>query len=159
MNIQFSCLRCGRCCKVAGEVLHITQNDVDRWEREGRKDILEKLFLVRMSCSNCNIEWPPHVGENCPECGKVSKSGVYYWLDPRMPKNWLAQLMGSPKCPFLKKIWNKDEYLCGINETKPEICREFPVLDSKEKTKNEAECISWGCEGYFRWKAKARKQH
>jgi Fe-S-cluster containining protein len=159
MNAQFECLRCGRCCKTAGDVLHITQKDVDRWKTEGRNDILSKLFLVRLACTRCNVEWPPHTGGKCPQCGGSSVDGVYYWLDLKMPKNWFAQLMGSPRCPFLKKIRNKSEYSCRINETKPEICREFPALDPKAKTKNEEECINWECRGYLKWKRKARLQH
>jgi Fe-S-cluster containining protein len=156
MNNAFDCVRCGRCCLYAGPILHIEQVDVDRWCKEGRQDILSKLFQSHFICEDCEEEWPSHAGNKCPSCGNRSDVGSYYWLDSRAPLHPLAQLMASPRCPFLKKVRKKDEYFCKIHDTKPEICMDFPDLDPKVVTNNEEECIEWGCKGYLKWKEKVR---
>lgn len=152
MNAQFQCLRCGRCCLVAGEILHVSQSDVDRWRKANRIDILDKLWLNSFLCERCGISWPAWQGENYPECGKHSDKGDYYWLDQRRPRDFFSQQMAGPRCPFLKKTREKDEYSCLIHDNKPEICRNFPQLVENEVTENEIECIEWKCEGYLKWK-------
>lgn len=158
LSKEFECLRCGRCCLSAGPVLHVEQVDVERWKKQGRSDILSKLFLDQLGCEECGIEWPPWHGNKCWKCGREGKPAVYYWIDERQPMTVFAQLLADPICPFLQKVRKKDEYLCKINDTKPEICREFPELKPDEVTKNEEECIEWGCRGYLKWKQKFRQQ-
>jgi Fe-S-cluster containining protein len=158
MKNEFRCLRCGRCWIEAGPTLHVAQNDVERWKAERRKDILSKLWLNQLVCRECDIEWPPWEGKKCPECGKHPTDAVYYWLDPRSPMTVFSQLLANPRCPFLRKVRKKDEYLCIIHETKPDICRDFPELEESKVTDNEEECIEWGCKGYRAWKKKVKKQ-
>ena len=149
--VEFQCLRCGHCCLEAGPVLNIEQKDVDRWIREGRQDILDKLWLMRYECRHCRIEFAAHFGNQCPSCKRVSRTGIYYWLDEKYASNFLAQTLGNPRCPFLRKIPRKKEYVCRIQETKPDDCREFPDLKANRVTKNEKECIEWDCKGYQEW--------
>jgi Fe-S-cluster containining protein len=153
---EFKCLHCGQCCKNAGSTLRIEQVDIERWEREGRNDIISKVFLTSLRCTACNIEWGALCGNTCPECGQVGV-GIFYWIDPEEPKDYFSQLMADPKCPFLRKMRNVNEYTCMINETKPIICKEFPDLDKNQTTKNENECIEWECKGYLRWREYNRR--
>lgn len=152
----FECLRCGSCCRVAGEALHITQSDVERWLVEGRDDILDEVFPVRVFCKECNVQWPSPAGENCPKCGQRGEP-IWYWIDHGRGQSYMGQLLGAPRCPFLRKIRKKEEYSCLIHETRPEVCREFPKLDSDKVTKNEEECVEWRCKGYLDWKEKSRR--
>jgi len=75
----------------------------------------------------------------------------------KIADNYLAQLLGAPRCPFLRKV-GKGKYLCGIHKTKPRICQEFPELNESEVTKNEEECIDWKCKGYMKWKKAVSKR-
>lgn len=137
-------------------MLNIEQEDIDRWIKEDRKDILDKLYLTRYECAHCHIEFPVHLGNRCPICNRVSKKGVYYWRDMRHPTNFLAQMMANPRCPFLREVPKKEEYICRIDETKPRACREFPELEIDRVTKNEQECIKWDCRGYREWKNRTK---
>jgi len=148
--VGFQCLQCGHCCLAAGDTLYITEKDVIRWEKQHRKDILGRLFLVRFHCDKCGNEWPSYAKNECSDCG-IPGSGIFYWIDESMPLNFLAQLMGAPQCPFLEKV-GRGKYSCKIHETKPEICKEFPELNESEVTKNEEERIDWKCKGYMKWK-------
>jgi hypothetical protein len=95
--IEFQCSQCGHCCLAAGDALYITEHDVKRWNKEGRKDIHAKLFLVRFHCDECDIKWPSYLGKKCERCGRIG-NGVYYWVGEKMADNYLAQLLGAPRC-------------------------------------------------------------
>ena len=43
----------------------------------------------------------------------------------------------SGRCMWLRKKKNKNEYYCRINDTKPQICREYPTQQHKGCCKNE----------------------
>jgi len=154
--MDFQCKRCGNCCKKAGSVLHITQNDYERWVEEDRWDIISKIVPVSYCCENCNISWGLPFGDTCRRCDMPGKL-LFYWIDPKYQFNYFAQLMGNPKCPFLRKVRNKPQYTCRIHDTKPEICRDFPFLEVSSVTGNEEECIEWDCEGYKEWEKIHRK--
>ena len=40
LNRKTGCLCCGECCKSFGGHLHAYQHDLERWQREGREDLL-----------------------------------------------------------------------------------------------------------------------
>jgi len=40
---QTGCLCCGRCCESFGGHLHASAQDLDRWQHEGRKDLLSRV--------------------------------------------------------------------------------------------------------------------
>lgn len=54
---------------------------------------------------------------------------------------WINQSTNkeASRCPWLRKLPGKNQYLCRIHETKPEICRNYPV--TKEQAKED------GCPG------------
>lgn len=37
------CLCCGECCKSFGGHLHASEHDLERWQREGRADLLSRV--------------------------------------------------------------------------------------------------------------------
>ena len=69
-----------------------TTHDLDRWRREGREDLLQR----------------------------VNRLG-WIWVDPVT-----KQLEES--CPFIVKI-SDEKSVCAIQDTKPDICRDYPTLD------------------------------
>jgi len=97
------CQRCGRCCRVLLEtgsrsshwIFDITDEDRERWEREGRDDILEWV----------SVRTGP-TGE-----GVMADFPV----DPEGEK-------GCP-CPFLQEQVTRS--VCLIHDTQPTICAEF----------------------------------
>ncbi|MDD2366819.1 MAG: YkgJ family cysteine cluster protein [Desulfuromonadaceae bacterium] len=40
---QTCCLCCGDCCEAFGGHLHASENDKERWRREGREDLLARI--------------------------------------------------------------------------------------------------------------------
>lgn len=42
-NQQRGCLCCGECCKSFGGHLHVYDHDLERWQREGRDDLLSRV--------------------------------------------------------------------------------------------------------------------
>jgi len=91
-NQEKGCLCCGECCKSFGGHLHAYQHDLDRWEREGREDLLKR----------------------------VNRLG-WIWVDPNSKEL-------EERCPFIQKI-SDEQSICAIQETKPDMCRDYPPLD------------------------------
>lgn len=95
----YRCRQCGQCCRYLDYHKEVTADDVDRWEKYGRSDILE---------------W---VGRSRNSSGKT----VYQiWMIPGT-----RQL--SEKCPFLYKVPTENRWICKIQDLKPAICRNYPV--------------------------------
>jgi len=94
----FRCRLCGRCCRDLDYHKEVTPADVAGWKAQGRDDILE---------------W---VGST-----KGDHQGIQYqiWVIPGT--NRFAEV-----CPFLKRGPANDQWICAIQETKPEICRQYP---------------------------------
>ncbi|MBA7706829.1 hypothetical protein ES703_115686 [subsurface metagenome] len=104
---NFSCQRCGRCCK--GSIvksISATYDNLKKWRDLGRDDILRycRLSLRDGRCIN----------------------GIYWDGQPILGCDMFDG--GNPLkcCPFLQKVDNKDIYKCGIHDIKPEVCREYP---------------------------------
>jgi len=96
------CQQCGRCCKALNKVYHIyaTDEDVERWEREERDDILRWVDSIEVA------------------------EGEYehdFAINPRTGE----EVTGS--CPFLGKVRGTNLYRCRIQSTKPAACQIFPM--------------------------------
>ena len=55
---------------------------------------------------------------------------------------WFSPTTGeeTARCPWLRKLPNKDIYKCRIHETKPPHCRNFP--------KSKKHALTTGCKGF-----------
>jgi Fe-S-cluster containining protein len=55
---------------------------------------------------------------------------------------WVSPVTGAQveRCPWLRKLPNKNEYICLIQEVKPKHCREYPT------SRKHAE--DTGCKGF-----------
>lgn len=107
---DFNCKQCGGCCLRLGFEIQITENDICRWEKQGREDILDRIDIYFFKSLV--------VGDA--------------WFHPRTTKE-------VDRCPWLKRPQNK-KYICTIQNTKPEACKEFP------KSKGHAE--EYNCPGF-----------
>jgi Fe-S-cluster containining protein len=77
--------------------LQATGEDVKRWRREGRDDILRFVAVLGRDDDD---PW-----------GDL-------WIDD---DNGVERA----RCPFVRKLPNRDQYTCTIYETRPEVCRQY----------------------------------
>jgi len=85
--------------------------DIALWKKKGRDDILVWVVII-------------------PTAG----SPVY--------DLWTSPITGEEveRCPWLRKLPNKERYVCRIHHVKPKHCREYPT------SKKHAE--ETGCKGF-----------
>jgi Fe-S-cluster containining protein len=111
---DFNCKQCGNCCLNLSGAIDVcaTEEDIRLWEENDRADILEWVDAIPM-------------GED---------HYVYdIWISPRTGDD-------VTRCPWLRKLPNKDKYICRIQDIKPEHCRKYPL--SKKHAKDT------GCLGF-----------
>ena len=99
---EFQCQLCGKCCLEYAYNLQVTEEDMCRWEEEGRRDILQWVSRIGVG-EYLALDFPIH-----PETGDE-----------------------VDRCPFLRKLPRKDVYICRIHDTKPDACRRFPLSREK----------------------------
>lgn len=92
---EWECVQCGRCCMDYGGFLSATDEDIVRWKREGRHNILEKVKIIRS-------------GERV--------IAAELWFNPISGREYIY-------CPFLKREGNRTK--CLIYETRPQVCRDY----------------------------------
>ena len=104
---NFRCIQCGQCCLELSDAYSTTayEEDMDRWEKERRWDILD--YVV----------------------------GSDLWISPRTGQD-------VTRCPWLRKLPKKNEYICRIHNTKPRQCRDYP--------KSKKHALQTGCRGFMR---------
>jgi Fe-S-cluster containining protein len=108
----FRCTQCGQCCRSLGDAFAASADveDVDRWEAEGRFDILEWVDLRLRDVGMMDL-----------------------WIDPATGDE-------VTRCPWLRKVPREPRYLCGIHDTKPRHCREYP--------RSKKHALMTGCPGF-----------
>ncbi len=103
------CDQCGICCKVFGDSISPTIENIYQWLTNDRKDILRHF-----SACFANGTW-----ENCAEL-QVDELGNIMTIELRDPDT--GALVSS--CPFLTRA-SKHQYLCSIHMAKPEMCDNY----------------------------------
>ena len=100
MSIEkFKCEWCGNCCLECGAELYACPPDIERWRREDRKDILRFVDIYEFDGVLAGGDlWIKQTGEE---------------LD---------------RCPFLRKLPKQNKYKCLIHNTKPAVCKNFPLI-------------------------------
>ncbi len=109
----FSCKQCGSCCFLSDAFSStVDEEDVLMWEALGREDILEWVATIP-------------VGEG---------HAVYdIWISPKTGED-------TVRCPWLRKLPNRDKYICRIHDVKPRMCQEYP--------KSVKHAQETGCKGF-----------
>jgi len=97
---QSDCLMCGHCCGPYF-ALYVEEPDEQRWEQEGREDLLERLEWERW-----RVVWDDDGPYN-------SETGERF-----------------DRCVFLMRRAD-GRALCAIHDTKPLICRDYPPGSSE----------------------------
>jgi uncharacterized protein len=100
------CTQCGRCCTNESymRTLYATSEDVKRWRREKRYDILRFVYVLG------DIDDP------------TDDPPADLWIDSEARAN---QNPERSRCPFVRKIRNTNRYTCTIYETRPQVCRDY----------------------------------
>lgn len=109
------CKRCGSCC-VQYEKTKASEEDIRRWVNEFRTDILQYCYGWDNECLTMVSD-------------EEKKKLVYYLTTPKMH----MEMWCNPEnredniklCPFLKKKRGENQFECMIEDTKPEICRNY----------------------------------
>ena len=98
-SVPIPCQRSGRCCQmmVTAGCLDVSDEDVARWEQEGRADILCWVSMMR------------------------TPSGEIAFADFPVPPDGDDDAID--RCPFLE--WEDSNAVCTIHDTKPSICAVF----------------------------------
>jgi Fe-S-cluster containining protein len=95
----FACRQCGQCCIDLDYRNELTAEDVDRWKKAGRDDILKWIGTARH-----------------PD----GRGSYQIWVIPGT--NRFAE-----SCPFLEFQSTCNRWTCRIHDIKPAICRNYPV--------------------------------
>jgi len=103
------CVQCGLCCKIFGDRISPTPENLYAWMRDGRDDAL-RYFAACLE----NGKWV-----RCTELAPEDLGNVHC-IEMRDP------VTGGylPVCPFLRRV-SKNRYLCGIHTIKPDMCRNY----------------------------------
>lgn len=110
----FICKQCGNCCLNLYDAFttSVTHEDIQLWESKGRDDI---------------IDWvaPIPLGENL----------LIYDI-------WISPVTGedAQRCPWLRKLPNREKYICRIHDVKPQHYRDYP--------KSRKHAKETGCRGF-----------
>lgn len=110
----FKCKRCGFCCLTIIE-FNVTKEDIYRWWREGRTDILFYVDFIYLEDGRL-VSGREYKGE------KIKKDRVSEFY-----------CNGKERCPFVIKVRNKDIYECLIQDTKPEYCGKYECEPEKRR--------------------------
>ena len=95
----FECKQCGHCClELEAFSTCASENDILRWDEEGRFDILEWVD-------------PVDFGDHCE---------FDIWINPRTGDD-------VSRCPWLRKARGEDRNTCRIHDLKPDLCRNYPL--------------------------------
>jgi Fe-S-cluster containining protein len=103
------CDQCGICCKVFGDSISPTIENIYSWLTNDRQDILQHF-----SACFANGTW-----KNCAEL-QVDELGDIITVEMRDPDTGALE----SACPFLSRV-SKKRYLCSIHMTKPEMCDNY----------------------------------
>ncbi|HTY14140.1 MAG TPA: YkgJ family cysteine cluster protein [Methanoregulaceae archaeon] len=106
---MLECAQCGVCCKIFGDSISPTIENVYQWLENGRTDILEHFSACRgdgswTKCSDlrtCDLSEVVSIELRDPNTGGLESS-----------------------CPFLMRV-SRNRYLCAIHLAKPSMCDNY----------------------------------
>lgn len=103
------CDQCGTCCKVFGDSISPTIENIYQWLTNNRSDILRHFSACFSNGTwiNCNELLPEELGD-------------IITIELRDPDTGAL----ASACPFLKRA-TKTRYICSIHMAKPEMCDNY----------------------------------
>lgn len=116
---DFKCRQCGSCCRHYDDIKQITLSEHEylRLIEGGMQDVTD--YLIQL-----------HVG-----------FGIFIydgWFNPKTGERLY-------KCPWLRKVRNKDQYRCRIYDARPDECHLYPQVEQRE------DALKIGCRGFEKY--------
>ena len=105
---EWKCVQCGSCCFMYGCMVPASDDDLARWDAEGRQDIREKAKVI-----------------TDPKTGRIIAAEL--WFNPHTGREYIY-------CPWIKRRKSmlgrlvkrgKQKVVCQIHNTKPQYCRDY----------------------------------
>ncbi len=109
MNI-WECVRCGKCCMENWDFIFASVEDLERWKREGRKDLLAMTRPIYKGEEGK----PRTAGFRKQPQGRLVAADI--WFNPETGRKYR-------QCPFFESKGKKAG--CRIHKTKPRVCRDY----------------------------------
>lgn len=114
---DFESIQCGVCSLNQSNMpsIYVDEEDVQRWKKAEREDILAWVDSIKV------------------------RGGEYVhtiWVDP-------ATKIDVEQCPWMKRLPDKNRWICQIYDLKPSRCREYPKSYTQE---SDSECKGPGTE-------------
>ena len=112
---KWKCVQCGRCCMMYGCMIPASDGDLARWEKEGRKDILEKAKVI-----------------TDPKTGRIIAAEL--WFNPATGREYIycPWIKRDQKGSLIRKLkadktteGSNGKVICLIHGTKPQYCRDY----------------------------------
>ena len=104
MSETFDCLQCGACCRDVGDgTALVSSDDLVRWKREGRADIVASLVPGHFS----QLGLPTHVNGTCVYLGL---SGQPHHCSIYETRGWSCRALepGSAQCLTYRRLAGVD---------------------------------------------------
>jgi len=95
---EWKCIQCGKCCFMYGCMIPASDDDLARWKKQGRQDILDMAMIARD-----------------PKTNRIIAAEL--WWDRSTGREFVY-------CPWIKKKKDGKVY-CQIHDTKPQYCRDY----------------------------------
>lgn len=84
-----------------------------------------------IQCGKCCLKYSANSGLGCAtekdfKLWKKHRPDILAYAD--CSDLWVSPVTGEEmdRCPWLRKLPNKDKYKCRIYEARPEVCRNYP---------------------------------
>lgn len=104
-----SCMQCGLCCRVFGNGISPTPENIYSWIVDGRTEILRHFRACRADGT-----WIRCTELDAPGTGSITA------VEMRDPETGEYPTV----CPFLRRV-GKTRYTCSIHADKPDMCRNY----------------------------------
>lgn len=95
-------------------------------------------------CGKCCLKYGKGSGLGCASENDLARlrdrPDIVSWIYPFPLDLWVSPATGeeTTKCPWLKKLSNRESYKCRIHDVRPDVCRNYPV--------NIEQMVEDGCE-------------
>ena len=118
---EFTCLKCGNCCKRYAHEISLTNEDIELWKFLDRKDLLFHPFI------DLETKLIVPISDVYSTRKEIKEILTYAEKQTGIKFPWGNLFRG---CIFLKR--RGKTYECLIHCVKPEMCRNFPFNEYGE---------------------------
>lgn len=118
------CEQCGSCCMQLKDIINIEKEDITKWVKDCRADILQYCYGWHEDFSDYMIFAEDDDDEKEIISHFMDGINMEMWCDPKTGD-------GVYLCPFLTVDTKAKKFECQIQEMKPLICKDYLCRPSK----------------------------